>query len=556
MKKYFVLFVIITFFTNLNAQYADVTQLENAFSAHVYYLADDALEGRGTGSQGEKLAQSYIAQRFVEYGIAPFGNNGFLQAFDFHLGKKTSGENSLAINGNALVYEKEFYPLVYSANGNLDAKLINVGFGIDAGELYNDYKNKAKLEGKVFVINMSSPDGIHPHSKYKDYSDYKTKVQTAVKYGAAGIVFYNEDKHLDNPSFDLNINVQDEAIPIVFIQKEFVSLLKDNSDIKLIVNLTEDKRTGENVIGFIDNNAENTVVLGAHYDHLGWGKDGGSLYKGPAKIHNGADDNASGVAMVLELAHFLKTQTNQNNNYLFICFSAEELGLIGSKSYLSEPKIDLSRINYMINFDMVGRLDPNDRKLAVGGVGTSPLFKTYTKSITSGKLDINTTESGMGPSDHASFYLKDIPVLFFFTGTHQDYHKPSDDAWKINYNGMTSIFDYSTNLISALDKHEKLEFVKTKEDTTVSSKRKFSVTLGVVPDYMYDGKGMRIDGITEGKPASDGGILVGDIVVKMGEIEITDMMAYMTALGKFQKGDTTIVEVLRNKVLKQINITF
>lgn len=557
MKKYFVILLALTIFTQLKAQQQkSFVDLENSFSAHVYYLADDALEGRGTGSKGEKLAQSYIVSNFVKYGISPLGKNGYLQAFDFILGKKLNGNNTLVINGQKLVFEKDFFPLVYSGNGSLASSLVNVGFGIDAGELYNDYKDKTKLEGKVFVINLSSPDGIHPHSKYKDFSDYKTKITTAQKYGAAGIIFYNEDKNLDNPTFELNRNVQSENIPIVFIEKEFVSILKNNEPIKLEVNLVEDKRRGENVVGFIDNGAQQTVVIGAHYDHLGWGKDGGSLYKGTDQIHNGADDNASGVSLLLELSNYLEELENQNNNYLFICFSAEELGLIGSKSFLLDPTIDLSAINYMINLDMVGRLDPDDRKLAVGGVGTSPLFKTYTKAITNGKLDINTSESGMGPSDHASFYLKDIPVLFLFTGTHQDYHKPSDDAWKINYAGMSSIFEYTTSLISELDNKGKLEFIHTKEDTTVSSKRKFSVTLGVVPDYMYSEKGMKIDGVTEGKPGANAGMMAGDIILKMGDVEVTDMMAYMNALGKFNKGDTTIIEILRNNQLKRLNITF
>ncbi len=557
MKKYLVILFVLTIFTQLISQQPkSIVDLKNSFSTHVYYLADDSLEGRGTGTAGEKLAQAYIITNFIKYGISPLGENGFLQAFDFTLGKKLDGKNSLSLKEKSFTLEKDFYPLVYSGNGSLESKIINVGFGIDAGELYNDYKDKTKLKGKIFVINMSSPDGIHPHSKYKDFSDYKTKIATAQKYGAAAIIFYNEDKHLENPAFELNRNVQSEKIPIVFIQKEFVSLLKNNERVKLEVSLSEDTRRGENVVGFIDNNAENTVVIGAHYDHLGWGKDGGSLYKGPAAIHNGADDNASGVSMLLELANYLKTLKNQNNNYLFICFSAEELGLIGSKSFLLNPTLETAEMNYMINLDMVGRLDSSDRKLAVGGIGTSPLFKTYTKSITQGNLDINTSESGMGPSDHASFYLKNIPVLFLFTGTHQDYHKPSDDAWKINYSGMTSIFEYTTTLISELDDKGKLEFVQTKEDTTTSSKRKFSVTLGVVPDYMYSGKGMKIDGVTEGKPGANAGMIAGDIVLKMGDIEVTDMMAYMNALGKFNKGDTTNIEILRNNQIISLNITF
>ena len=552
MKKLVVLFFVFVSFYQIKAQ---INLIEN-LSSHVYFLADDKLEGRGTGSAGEKIAQEYISSYYSEYGLTAKGENGFIQPFDFKLGKKLVNDNYLSIGKTAFKIEDDYFPLVYSANGSVNAKIVNVGFGIDAGALYNDYKDKTKLEGKVFVINMSSPDGIHPHSKYKNYTDYNIRITTAKKYGAVAVVFYNTDKHVDDPNFDIKRNVQNVELPTLFIQRTKNDLLKDNENIILSINMEIDNRTGENVIAYIDNKAENTVIIGAHYDHLGWGEDGGSLYKGKPAIHNGADDNASGTSMILELARFLKNSDYKNNNYLFISFSAEELGLIGSKSFLLKPTIDISKINYMINLDMVGRLNPTTKKLSVGGVGTSSVFKSKISNETINNIEIVTKQSGLGSSDHSSFYLKDIPVLFLFTGTHKDYHKPYDDAWKVNYNGMKSIFDYTTSLIGDLNNVGKLDFQKTKDSSKPSGKRKFSVTLGIVPDYMFDGKGMKIDGVSDGKPASKGGIITGDIVIKMGSYEIGDMMAYMNTLGKFKKGDKTIVQVLRNNEIKKFNITF
>ncbi|MCD8528854.1 MAG: M28 family peptidase [Chitinophagales bacterium] len=296
------------------------------------------------------------------------------------------------------------------------------------------------------------------------------------------------------------------------------------------------------------------MIIGAHYDHLGWGESGGSLHRGEKAIHNGADDNASGVALLLELANYLHLHPLKNNNYLFITFSGEELGLYGSKSFLQLTGFDTSTINYMMNFDMVGRLD-EENTMAVNGVGTSPIFKEKVMEHHEGNLKIKTTESGMGPSDHASFYLANIPVIHFYTGNNPDYHKPTDDAFLINFEGMQQIFNYTTALLSDLDDEGALPFTKTKDEDNKNAP-KFSVTLGVVPDYMYDGLGMRIDGVTEGKPAFNAGMKTGDVVIKLGDIEITDMMAYMTALSKFNKGNQTKAKVKRGSNIIELDVTF
>jgi len=309
--------------------------------------------------------------------------------------------------------------------------------------------------------------------------------------------------------------------------------------------------SGTNVIGYIDNNADNTVVIGAHFDHLGMGGEG-SLYRGeePA-IHNGADDNASGVAVVMDLIKDLKN-TNTNNNYLFIFFSAEEIGLLGSNYFVKNPTIDLEKVNYMINMDMVGRLN-EEKAIAISGVGTSPIFS---QTIFANNTDFKVTEkeSGIGPSDHTSFYLADLPVLHFFTGQHEDYHRPGDDSEKLNYEGMESISQYIMAIITDLDDDPKLEFRKTKNESEETPS--FKVTLGVVPDYLYDGKGMRIDGVSEDKPAQKAGLLKGDVVIKVGEYEITDMMSYMKSLSKFEKGMKTIVVVDRNGEKVEFEVTW
>jgi hypothetical protein len=297
--------------------------------------------------------------------------------------------------------------------------------------------------------------------------------------------------------------------------------------------------TGRNVVAFLDKKAEKTIVIGAHFDHLGMGGQG-SLHRGDSAIHNGADDNASGTAALLALAKIFKYETLKSN-ILFIAFSGEENGLWGSNYFVKNPTIDLKTVNYMINMDMVGRLNP-EKSLAVHGVGTSPSFPPVLDPINADSLKLVPSESGVGPSDHTSFYLQDLPVLHFFTGQHADYHKPSDDADKINYEGLVQVIRYISRLIAGLDAEPKLAFTKTKDS---SDSPRFTVSMGVVPDYLYDGKGMRVDGVSEGKPAQAAGLQKGDIVIQLGDSTINDMMGYMRALSVFKKGDSTQVVLER-----------
>jgi hypothetical protein len=308
--------------------------------------------------------------------------------------------------------------------------------------------------------------------------------------------------------------------------------------------------SGRNVIGYKDNGATLTLIIGAHYDHLGMGSFG-SLYDGKPAIHNGADDNASGVSMILELAERLKSHPGLN--YLFIAFTGEENGLWGSNYFTKNPTIDMSKVTAMLNFDMVGRLNP-ENKLAINGVGTSPMWPDLITKANQDGFVITESESGIGPSDQTSFYLVDLPVLHFFTGSHEDYHKPSDDVGKINSAGMVKIADMVIRLIDQISQTEKIAFTKSKDPD--SSTTSLEVTLGVIPDYLYDGVGLRLDGVREGKPADKAGMKKGDIIVKMAEKDIKDIYAYMEVLGTFHKGDQTKVKALRDGKEMEFTIQF
>ena len=307
-----------------------------------------------------------------------------------------------------------------------------------------------------------------------------------------------------------------------------------------------------NVIGYLDHGAQQTVVIGAHYDHLGYGDDFGSLHTGEREIHNGADDNASGVAAMLQLARILKTQHTQHN-YLFIAFTGEEKGLWGSNYFSKNPTIDLDQVNYMLNLDMVGRLN-EERKLSVNAVGTAPQWVPALEAISVDSIEIVTTEGGIGGSDHTSFYLQEVPALHFFTGQHEHYHKPSDDAHLVNYDGMVSVVKFIAALIGELEDDGTLVWQETDQPDRMA--RDFKVTLGVMPDYLYTDEGMRIDGVRDGRPAANGGLEKGDIVLKMGDVEVKDMQGYMEALNQFQPGQQITVVIKRGDAVIEKQITF
>jgi Zn-dependent M28 family amino/carboxypeptidase len=523
---------------------ADKHTLAN-LQTHVQFLADDKLEGRRTGSAGEQIAYQYIENEFKKAGLtAVLPDGSYIQPFDVNDGKAVAPASHFIINGNDLALNREYFPLNLSANTSLEATTA-LALREKGGPWFLDLKEM--LETNKNNPHFSLADGI------------KTEVEDIAKKGATGIIIYNSTSIDDELKFDAKSKEAAVNIPVLYIKKEaFSKYIKDETttlDIKLKVQIEEKKRKGHNVVGYWNNNAATTIIIGAHFDHLGYGEDKNSMYTGTEPmIHNGADDNASGTAGMLELSKLLTKSKFRQNNYLFLAFSGEELGLFGSKYFTENSPIDLKTANYMVNLDMIGRVSDSAHGLTIGGYGTTPTWGELIAK-TDKYFTIKIDSAGSGPSDHTSFYRKDIPVLFFFSGIHSDYHKPSDDADKINYLGQLQIVKYIYNLVGATEEKGKLTFTKTRE-AAATGKSSFKVSLGIMPDYTFSGTGVRADGVSDGKVAQRVGIKAGDIILQLGDIPFTDVQSYMTALSKFKKGDATKVKVQRGTEIIYFDIVF
>jgi len=546
MKKLLLLLVIVPFFASAQSRKqkkaeakADKITLAH-LKQHVQYLADDKLEGRRTGTAGEKLAMEYIALRFDEIGLERKGTNYFIQEFDIDEGLQIEATTTLSLDDTVLQVNKDFFPLAYSARKSAQG---NPAIALrESGEpWFTDVK-------EWLETNKNNP-----------HFDINAAIQTEAKNiaakGATALLLYNSSSIVDNIQFNKNDKTAAVDIPVIYITapayKKYCQDHAATIAVKLNVALQPKSRKGKNIVGYIDNGAANTVVLGAHYDHLGFGEDKNAL-DANHEVHNGADDNASGTAALIEIARLLKKSKAKNNNYLFIAFSGEELGLFGSKYWLDNPSTTITP-NYMINMDMVGRYD-TARKLTIGGYGTSPYWGQLFQSISNKNLLVKFDSSGSGPSDHASFYRKNIPVLFFFTGSHSDYHKSTDDWDKINYDGQLQIVKLIQKIVEGTNDAGKLSFTKARE--AQAGRMTINVSLGVIPDYGYTGTGMRIEGTSAGKLAERIGLKAGDVLLQLGEYKFVDVSSYMTALGKFKKGDKTVLTVKRGKEELSFNIEF
>ena len=503
--------------------------------SHIGYLASDALEGRRTGTAGATAAMDYLVKQYELMGIAPKGTSGYLQKFDINEGLQIDPGTYFLVNNKSLILEKDFFPLATSASvqisGNPAMALQEKGqpWFTDIKELLEENKTNPHFDVEAWI---------------------KKEVSTAAAKGASAFIIYNTSSTVDNIQFNKNDKSAAFSIPVIYLTQAGLQYFTDPSatlQVGLAVRLVEKKRAASNVAAFINNGATNTIVIGAHYDHLGYNEDKNALDTGHV-IHNGADDNASGTAALLEIARLLKQKSPARNNYLFLHFSGEELGLLGSKYWIENPTMTGS-INYMINMDMVGRYDTS-HKLTVGGYGTSSKWNAIWKAANT-PLIVKFDSTGSGPSDHASFYRAGVPVQFFFTGSHPDYHKASDDADKINYEATAQIVTLAYQMMGITDSMPKLDFIKTTEPQMGRS-TKFTVSLGVIPDYGYSGTGMRIDGVSPGKLAEKLGLQAGDILLQLGEYKFVDVNSYMQTLSKFKKGDQTVLRIKRGT--EEINI--
>lgn len=518
---------------------------EGKLKDYVYFLADDKLEGRRAGSLGERQAADFIAAKFSEMGLSAKGTENYFQPFTIDEGKKIKKSSFFEVGGKALTAGVDFFPLGYS----IDSKTIEAASSVAVSE-----------RGTPWFLDLQEGYEANKENPHFDIDEWiRTKTKYASTKGATAILLFNSGSK-EEPVYNGKDRSEKTSLPVIYIPKAaFAKHFADKEatyDYKFRIETESSVRNTRNVVGYIDNNAPTTVVIGAHFDHLGYGEDGNSMLRTTERlIHNGADDNASGTAGLMVLADVIKKEKLKNHNYLFIAFSAEELGLMGSKYFVENPTIDLSKVSYMINMDMIGRMNDSTRSITVGGYGTSPVWSSVVKADKKTNLSFKIDSSGTGPSDHTSFYRKDIPVLFFFTGLHTDYHRPSDDWNKINYAGEWTILKFAYGILKNPATTGKLPFLKTREQSVGSSTR-FSVSMGIMPDYTFSGNGVRVDGVSEGKPAQAVGIKAGDIVTELGDNKTSSVDTYMKALSKYKKGDTVQVKVKRGNEELTFTITF
>ncbi len=549
---------------------------------HITFLASDSLKGRKPGTPEGKIAAEYIVSEFQKAGLQKLGDS-FFQHFKV-VTKVSEGENnSLSINDTKAELGVDFRPLAFSKNTVAEGEVVFAGYGIEfEGDSlkWNDYSN-LDVKGKWVMMLRQDPDINNSDSPLIAQSTERTKALLATDKGAIGVLFVsgvNTEKKdiLDELYFDKSKSRAD--IPVIQITRNFAdkllqgskkniediekSIVSDfktitlntNVSLKVETDVIFEKVETQNIIAKIEGTdtklKDEVVIIGAHYDHLGFGGPGsGSRAPEEHAVHNGADDNASGVAGIIEIAQKMaNSEFKPKRTVIFMAFGAEEMGLLGSKFFTENPLIDISKIKMMLNFDMIGRLD-SSKTLTIGGTGTTAastdIINKYAKEQ---NLNIQMSKEGSGPSDHAAFYVKNIPVLFFFTGIHDDYHTPSDDVETINLEGekMVAELGYSiaTEFIN-MDVAPKFILVDTPSPT--SNRRKLKVTFGIIPNYAGgDEAGMRIDGVKTGGPADNGGMIKGDVIIAIDGKKVANIYDYMARLGRLKKGERCNVDVLRD----------
>lgn len=552
--------------------------------AHIVYLAGDELKGRLPGTPGNEEGAEYIARKFREYGLRPLaGASDYFSRFDYVSDVAPGPGNGLALTGKPFAATKPVFgrtvaPLGFSSTGSASGRLFFVGYGITAEELgYDDYAG-VDVRGAIVVMMRQTPDGAAPHGTFARHAPFTEKVRNAREHGVAGIIFIDPPSRAgDLMATRLDRMFTNCGLPVMFAShklfaavrdgrkrsiaklervidalKESQSFLIDGAGALMTVDLVHRQSRPANIVGYLPGTdpalAGQYIVVGGHMDHLGMGGHGSlATEKGPA-VHHGADDNASGTSGVLELARRFGARHSNRRPIIFACFNAEEEGLIGSANLVLDSLFPTSRVVAMINMDMIGRLDSN--KLIVQGIGSSPIWEELVKAINADRFKLTLVKEAIGPSDHTSFYNKDIPVLFFFTGTHTDYHRPGDTWEKINYAGLLEVVDYADDIMRAIDRRD-APVPFSKAPAPVATGGGFRVYVGTIPDYAYDGKGLRLSGVADGGPADKGGMKGGDIMIRFARRDINNIYDYTAALGQLKPKDRVEVEYIRNGKIRK-----
>jgi aminopeptidase YwaD len=556
---------------------------------HARFLSSETLTGRGIDTPGILLARDYIAGEFARLGLQPAGDNGsYLQSFEVATGVRVKQPAKLTLgNQPALTLNRDWIPLGFSASKRVEAPLVFAGYGITAKEYgYDDYQD-IDAKGKIVVVLRYEPpprDGTSPFRKHPNYSVHaalRTKANNARDHGAVGMILVDLHQQGDANRELIStrnslwrggnslVAAQASRAPIEkWLEGYGVSLVKLRDKIDrlgkpasmevpaghatLEVNLEEIRQPAENVVAVLPGSdprlkSEN-VVIGAHYDHIGLGHYGTRNSSTEGQVHHGADDNASGIAVLLELARRLSgSEFKPARTIVFAAFSAEELGLFGSRHYVNHPPVQLSSTKAMINLDMVGRL--RDSRVTVFGTRTAEELSGVVKTAAR-ELGLEISESdGIGRSDHMSFYGKKIPALHFFTGVHSDYHGPGDTWDKLNLEGMAKISELVLATVQSIaHTSAPLSFVSLPTVPMAQAKNEMPASttyLGSIPDYAGADQGVRLAGVSAGSPAALAGLREGDVIVMLAEMKVQTLEDLMLALGSKQPGDEVEIIVLR-----------
>lgn len=635
-------------------QPADTPSVER-LRAHITHLASDKLEGRRTGTAGANLAAEYIAREFARLGLQRSigwdtqgmsileanSPNRYLQKFPYIAAVELGTGNNLSTqHGTApptvFLIGKDWMPLGFSSNSSVkNSELVFSGYGISASGLkYDDYAH-SNVKDRIALVFAGTPDGDNPHGQFAQYEAPRWKAIAARNAGAKALIIIAREENLKDVrlsrlTYD---NSGEGGLPVIVVSRQTATRLLANGAsladyekvadariesnttpgiptrvtslrtpiptplVDLSSNIVRHEVEAANVVGIVNGSdpvlKNETIVIGAHYDHLGRGGEG-SLAPRAGDIHHGADDNASGTAGLLELARIFASAEGPRprRTIVFIAFSGEEEGLLGSNYYVNHPLKPLENTVAMINMDMIGRMKNN--KLVVGGVGTAeglkdlvnrsnsddvftptsasnpvqaitrgsnetPVFATNDELVGSLKshqaFDLTLSEDGFGPSDHSSFYAKKVPVLFLWTGTHEDYHKPSDTADKINYVDEAQILGFVERIVRGIDANNARPAYTVAKNESQGRTTGFRVYLGTIPNYADSGDGLLLDGVRDDSPAAKAGIKAGDRIVKLAGREVRNVYDYTYALGEMKAGQEYEVELVRGGERIKVKLT-
>ena len=547
---------------------------------HIGFLASDSLKGRYPGTPEDSILAEYITRQMKRAGLVLWNKTG-KQDFPIVTSIHKGENNALKFNDSVYSPGIDFQPMPFSSNGEVSAEVVFAGYGFNFRNdsmSWNDY-SQTDVNGKIVMILLGNPDPENSRSAYVNYSQDRGKVLVAQDMGAVGVILVagehydpsdeltslkSKEHQLGIPAIQVKRDVADQIlkksgqISVNALEAQVNSTLTSSSfntmqSATVSTDIVPEQLKTFNAIAMLSGSVPalrgQYVVIGAHHDHLGMGGAGSSSRRpDTTSAHYGADDNASGVAGVLEISEKLVTMSPQRS-IMFATFGAEEMGIVGSRYMVEHSPVEIDSIQAMINLDMVGRLS-EDRQLQINGIGTSPVFQSLLDSINVDYgFKLKYSSEGFGPSDHASFYAADVPVLFITTGAHSDYHTPGDSFDKINYEGAVEVFSFAADIAEALANYaSKIEYTEAGPKVRASSRGRYGkITLGIMPDMNYDGgDGMPVLAVYEGRPAASGGMKKGDIITAIEGKSVGNIYDYMSRLGELEAGQSIIVSVKRN----------